>query len=493
MRDFVRSRAGVAVLALTAIGAALRFATIGQQSFWYDEAVTATIVDGSLLDVFRGIVDTESSPPLYYLLAWAWAQLAGTDEAQLRSFSALVGTLVVPVAFVAGRVVGSSRIGLAAAGIAAVSPLLIWYSQEARAYSLLTLLAGASFVLFAVARSAPTSKHLAAWVAVSALAIATHYFAGFVVAAEAVLLLAAHSRVRRAWWSVLAVTLAGIALLPLAVVQASRRRLGWVGGIDLGERVGEMLQRFVTAAPPSSWAGATGAEVMPFAWLGAVAVLTVATALLLTRATGDERRGALLAGQVALVGIGMPIVMAVAADVLTGGDGDYFLDRNVLGAWVPLAVFVASGLAATRAGLFGAVPLVVVIAWSIFVTVHVATSRALQRDDWRAIADVLDERATSVVVYPAYQAAALRWQRPGLVLQRDRKRVERVLLVLVGHEAPPATFREPLGFAAQPVVRTQHFGLLELRATTPTALGPSDVASAPLPEADLELLWSPES
>ena len=155
---FLRSRAGVALLLLTGVAAALRFATIDQQSYWYDEAITASLLDGSLFDVFRGVLDTESTPPLYYVLGWAWAQVVGSDEASLRSLSALAGTLVVPVAFAAGRVVATARIGLAAAALAAVSPMLIWYSQEARAYALLALFGGASFVCFALARSDPSRR-----------------------------------------------------------------------------------------------------------------------------------------------------------------------------------------------------------------------------------------------------------------------------------------------------------------------------------------------
>jgi len=157
---FLRSKAGVALLVLTGAGAALRFATLGQQSYFYDEAVTAAMTDGSLADVFRGIVDTESTPPLYYFLAWIWAHAVGSEEAQLRSLSAIAGTLVVPVAFIAGRVASTVRIGLAAAALAAVSPMLIWYSQEARAYSLLALAGGASFVAFLLARQDPSRRKL---------------------------------------------------------------------------------------------------------------------------------------------------------------------------------------------------------------------------------------------------------------------------------------------------------------------------------------------
>jgi hypothetical protein len=384
--------------------------------------------------------------------------------------------------------VATTRIGLAAAALAAVSPMLIWYSQEARAYALLTLLGGLSFVLFALARSNPSPRRLAWWAIVGALAVATHYFAGFVVLAEAVLLLRAHPRLRALRWAVGAVVAVAVCLLPLAAVQASHRRLGWVGGIELTDRVAEALQRLVTAGQPSSWWGATGAEVTPYAWVGALALLALAAALVATRASAEERTGAMLALQVAAVGIGVPIAMALVADVFTGGDGDYFLDRNVLAAWVPLTVFVTGGLAARRAGILGVASLAAVVAWSVVVYVDVATSPELQRDDWRSLAEALPEERAMIVVYPAYQSAALVRQRPELVDPAERQTVDTIALVLVGFTDPPDTFSAPEGFTATRTDEIQHFMVVEYEREDAAEIRPEDVARGRLDESDLAVL-----
>jgi len=490
---FLRSRAGVALLLLMAVGAALRFATLGQQSYFYDESVTAAMTDGSLADVFRGIVDTESTPPLYYLLAWIWAHAVGSEEAQLRSLSAIAGTLVIPVAFVAGRVASTVRVGLAAAALAAVSPMLIWYSQEARAYSLLALAGGASFVAFLLAREDPSRRRLAWWAVLAAIAVATHYFAGFVVLGQASLLLVAHPRLRSVRWAVGAVAAVAICLLPLAAVQASHRRLGWVGGIELSRRLTEAIQRFVTAGQPSSWAGATGAELTPYVWLSGVVVLAIAVAVLALRASRAERSGALVALAVAAIGIGAPIAVAVGADLVSGGDGDYFLDRNVLGVWVPLAVFLACGLAARRAGVLGAVCLAAVLCWSVIVYVDVVTSPDLQRDDWRAVARALpnDERSL-VVVYPRYQQDPLRFQRPDLVEQSGRRAVDTIVLVLTGFQKPPESFRPPDAFVPAGSEDIQHFVLRRYERDRAAPTRPKDVVRGSLEESDLGFLVSGE-
>ena len=171
--------AGIVVL-----GAAIRFSTLDQQSFWLDEATTWGIVSHGLGHVLSTVPKTESTPPLYYVLVWLWAQVFGTGEVGLRSFSALCGTLTIPVMWAVGRRLASERIGLVAALVTAVNPLLFWYSQEARTYALLVLLSALSLLAFLRALEQPSRGRLLAWGAICALTILAHYFGAFIVAGE---------------------------------------------------------------------------------------------------------------------------------------------------------------------------------------------------------------------------------------------------------------------------------------------------------------------
>src|SRR3954451_4509839 len=140
-----RSRAFWIVLGLTVLGAALRFATLGLQSYHHDEVVTASrILRVGFAHAMEAVGFSESAPPLYYALAWVWTQATGTGEWGLRSLSALAGVLTVPVAYLIGRELRTRRTGLLAAALVAVNPMLIWYSQEARAYALLALFCAVS-------------------------------------------------------------------------------------------------------------------------------------------------------------------------------------------------------------------------------------------------------------------------------------------------------------------------------------------------------------
>ncbi|MDX6719476.1 MAG: mannosyltransferase, partial [Solirubrobacteraceae bacterium] len=105
-------------LALACVaGAALRFATLDLQSLWYDEAVTAQLLRMDLAGMLHAIPDSESSPPLYYVLAWLWSHVFGTGEVGLRSLPALLGTTTIPVVWALARRLGGDRAGLFAAAL----------------------------------------------------------------------------------------------------------------------------------------------------------------------------------------------------------------------------------------------------------------------------------------------------------------------------------------------------------------------------------------
>ncbi len=110
--------------------------------------------------MLKYMTETEATPPLYYVLAWPWAHVFGTGEIALRSFSAVIGTATVPLMYAAGKELVSRRAGLIAAALTATSPLMIWYSQEARAYALLVLFGAASLWFFARVLNNPTRAQL---------------------------------------------------------------------------------------------------------------------------------------------------------------------------------------------------------------------------------------------------------------------------------------------------------------------------------------------
>src|SRR6201986_3366219 len=240
-----RSRAFWIVAGLTLLGAVLRFATLGLQAYHHDEIVTASrILRVGFGHAMDAVGFSESAPPLYYALAWVWTQVTGTGPWGLRSLSALAGVLTIPVAYLIGRELRSRRTGLLSAALVAVNPMLLWYSQEARAYALMALFCAFSLYYCVRALRGSERRDVILWGVFSALALATHYFAVFPLAVEVVLLL--RRRGRATFAGLWIVGLMAVLLTPLVIHQMSYGHAEWIGKFSLGHRIWETAGTFLT-------------------------------------------------------------------------------------------------------------------------------------------------------------------------------------------------------------------------------------------------------
>jgi uncharacterized membrane protein len=391
-----RPRAFWIVAGLTLLGALLRFATLGVQAYHHDEIVTASRVlrvgFGHAMDA---VGFSESAPPLYYALAWLWTQVAGNGEWGLRSLSAIAGAATIPVAYLVGRELRGARAGVIAAALVAVNPMLLWYSQEARAYALLGFFCALSLLYCVRALQTPScrvdpdsgekrqlggKRDFVWWGVFSALALATHYFAVFPLIAEVVLL--ARRRGRAILSGLWIVGLAVLLLAPLAIHQMSYGHAEWIGKFSLGHRVAEVGITFMVGETgdiigrTEQWQPA----LIPLALVGAAFVL------LLARGSRSERRATFVPLAVGAAAVGIPLLLAI----LSAGK-DFVLARNLLPALVPLLVAVAVALTTARARRLGAAIAVVLVAYSLGFSVWASSSAELQRPNWRAVADHLGE------------------------------------------------------------------------------------------------------
>jgi len=349
----------------------LRFVALGARGWWQDEAVTVELVRLPFVTMLRTIPDSEGSPPLYYVLAWGWTRLFGDSEIGLRSLSATFGLVTVFVVFLAGRELVSTRAGLVTAFLAAASPLLVWHAQDGRAYSLLVLLAALSFLFFVrVLRTSSTADAVGFTVA-SSLALLTHYFAIYIVAPEAVWLLAAKRTRRLAIAPVVVIGLVGVALLPL--IESQRGNVSWIAEVSRTRRVIEVAQEFLVG-PQAPWERPT--TVL------AGLLASAAIALFAWRGTREEWRTLLPGLVVGLTAIAAPLVLAI-------GGVDYVLGRNLMVAWVPMAIVVAAGLSARRAGIAGLGLAVAIVALGTAVIAVSASQPKFGAEDWRGAARAL--------------------------------------------------------------------------------------------------------
>jgi len=129
------------------LGALLRVVLLNQ-SFWLDESIGALVVKSqSFIQILTEFVKHDNHPPLYYLTLKLWSDIFGYSEVALRSLSVLFGLGTIYLVFKIGETF-SKKTGLLAALFIATSQFHIYYSQEARMYSMAAFLAALAFYLF---------------------------------------------------------------------------------------------------------------------------------------------------------------------------------------------------------------------------------------------------------------------------------------------------------------------------------------------------------
>src|SRR5437764_559850 len=186
--------------ALIIAGLAVRLAV--PRGIWLDEAITIHQARLSLHDLFVNLYNGDRQPPLYHLVLWLTVRAFGHGEFAVRLPSLIAGTLIIPVLYGLGRELYDRRTGLIAAAFAALSPLLIWYSQEVRMYEFATLF-GLLAVLtqLRVIRNS-TMLNWAAYILSSAALLWSHYFGLLLVGVQQLIFVAVLIHRRRSGESV---------------------------------------------------------------------------------------------------------------------------------------------------------------------------------------------------------------------------------------------------------------------------------------------------
>lgn len=234
---------GLILFAILALGALLVFSTLGDEDLWLDEmhsllnsaghrAEFEALPTGQILhDVSRhtDLVElssvanvwhdmrSDSHPPLFFVILHGWRRLFGDGDLVVRLPAALFSVLaILPVALIL-REYEKRWTALVAASVLAIAYAHIQMGQQARPYSLVSLLVGIGFWLLVVMERRWTKfdhRQRVLWLSAYALttcfALLTHYFAGLALLGQAVFVALRCSRIQRYW-------LAGCVVLAIAV------------------------------------------------------------------------------------------------------------------------------------------------------------------------------------------------------------------------------------------------------------------------------------
>jgi hypothetical protein len=186
----------------------VRVTSISYQSLWRDEVdairfgsdlstqIGGALTGGGLDGLVSQLRDTLTKPgfngPLYFLMLRGWIGLAGQSEFAIRFLSLACGVISVALIIILGTRLFNRSIGLIASALLTFSAYHVWYSQEAKMYTLITLLALAA--IYCLRRGVEEGR-IRFWIAVvicTSFAMYAHILAALLIPVEVALFIV--------WW-----------------------------------------------------------------------------------------------------------------------------------------------------------------------------------------------------------------------------------------------------------------------------------------------------
>ncbi len=193
------------ILVLFFFSLALRIYFIEQKNLWFDEIYSWRITLSSFHDIVV-VTAGDIHPPFFYFTLKVWESLFGSSALALRSLSALTASLAIFYIYPVSRRMLSAENGVLVIVLYSLSPLNIYFSQEARMAALNLLLNTGSVYYFiqllprmresqqvksivSTFKSVFTNHNFYFYLLFTILSIYTHYFSFFILAAQILFLL----------------------------------------------------------------------------------------------------------------------------------------------------------------------------------------------------------------------------------------------------------------------------------------------------------------
>lgn len=178
----------ILVFFLLLTGLVLRIYNLDKESIWVDEGIS----------VFRANLDPTSliinliqnvHPPFYFLNLHYWVGIFRDSELSIRCLSVIFSFFAMGMIYRVGTEIFNKNIGLFSLLLLSISPLHIFYAQEARSYSLMTLLSLLSMYYFLKLLDRQSLKNSTGYVISSGLLIYTHNYGLFIILAQNIYML----------------------------------------------------------------------------------------------------------------------------------------------------------------------------------------------------------------------------------------------------------------------------------------------------------------
>jgi len=170
----------VILLMILFIGSFLRIYKLDYKGLWLDEIIEVTTADSNTI---AGVLESTTqhlSPPLGLIIPHFFLQF-GNNDFIARLPSVIFGILSIVLIYTVAKSLFGIKEGLISALLLSISPFHIWYSQEARMYSLFVFFSLLSILFFYKGIVDNEKKMWYGFIISTTLNIYTHYFAFFMI------------------------------------------------------------------------------------------------------------------------------------------------------------------------------------------------------------------------------------------------------------------------------------------------------------------------
>ena len=234
-------------LLVAAVAAAVRLPGVYGRSFWEDEVASArVIVQPTFSTMLRRVEHTESTPPLWYGIAWV-AHQVGMPVQSERLLSVAFGVMFSISVVVLARRFVSLLLATAAGLLVALGEEFVVHGAELRSYEFFALLSTSLGLCVLELLHRPARRWDVALAATVGAGCLTHYFFAFSAAGVLAWLWldpGARQIRRRGTTAVLAGATAAASATPILLVQYKHGGFRWIGSFRWRNVVAVPLRLF---------------------------------------------------------------------------------------------------------------------------------------------------------------------------------------------------------------------------------------------------------
>ena len=110
--------------------------------FWYDEACSwMTAKQEFPFGIIDYLLNKDlQHTPIYFFILHFWMKIFGNSEYSIKFLSLIFGIGTIPLVYTAAKKLSNKKTAIYATCLTAISPLLVYFSTEARMYSMVTFL-----------------------------------------------------------------------------------------------------------------------------------------------------------------------------------------------------------------------------------------------------------------------------------------------------------------------------------------------------------------